>query len=119
MSERERASVSLGPDPQASGSLLPGLTGLQYCTRPPRGEGGAVHTLSDAFLSPHPVAGDCEHAGGAGSVFFRPDGRCQCDSLCRPSDERLSCVSWIPPDPLVELYHWLQGEGTGGLVTSR
>lgn len=23
------------------------------------------------------------------------------------------------PDPLVELYHWLQGEGTGGLVTSR
>lgn len=78
-----------------------------------------VQAVSNAFLSPHPVAGDCEHAGGAGSVFFRPDGRCQCDSLCRPSDERLSCVSWIPPDPLVELYHWLQGEGTGGLVTSR
>lgn len=45
--------------------------------------------------------------------------RCQCDSLCSPFDDRLSCVSWIPPDPLVELYHWLQGEGTGGLVTSR
>ena len=47
------------------------------------------------------------------------DGRCQCDRLCSPCDERLSCVSWIPSDPLVELYHWLQGEGTGGLVTSR
>lgn len=22
-----------------------------------------------------------------------------------------SCVSWIPSDPLVELYHWLQGGG--------
>lgn len=31
----------------------------------------------------------------------------------------LSCVSWIPPGPLVELYHWLLGEGTGGLMTSR
>lgn len=51
MSERERASVSLGPDPQASVSLLLGLTGPQYCTRPPRGEGGAVRTLSDAFFS--------------------------------------------------------------------
>lgn len=88
----------------------------------PSGRGRCSHTVQavfDAFLSPHPDAGDCEHAGGAGSVLFRPDGRCQCDRLCSPCDERLSCVSWIPSDPLVELYHWLQGEGTGGLVTSR
>lgn len=122
VSERERASVSLGPDPQASISRLLGLTGLQYCIWPLQVGGRCSHTVQavfKAFLSPHPDAGDCEHAGGAGSVFFRPDGRCQCDSLCSPFDDRLSCVSWIPPDPLVELYHWLQGEGTGGLVTSR
>lgn len=45
VSERERASVSLGPDPQASISLLLGPTGLQYCIWPPR-VGGTVHTLS-------------------------------------------------------------------------
>lgn len=61
--EQTQASVSPGPDPQASVSL-----GLQYCLL---GVGGAVHTLSgpclDAFLSllTHPA---CEHAGGAGSV---------------------------------------------------
>lgn len=38
---------------------------------------------------------------------------------CVGRDDRHSCVSWIPPDPLVELYHWLQGQGTGGLVTYR
>lgn len=43
VSERERASVSLGPDPQASVSLLLGLTELQYCTWPPRG-GEALFT---------------------------------------------------------------------------
>lgn len=87
----------------------------------PRG-GRCSHTVLavfNAFLFPHPDAGECEHAGGAGSVFFRPNGRCQCVSLCLPFDEWLSCVSWILHDPLVELYHWLQGEGTGGLVTSR
>lgn len=75
VSERERASASLGPDPQASVSLL---LGLQCCFWPPqvegRGEGSCcshtVQALFDAFLSPHPDAGDCEHAGGAGSVFF-------------------------------------------------
>lgn len=30
-----------------------------------------------------------------------------------------SCVSWIPSDPLVELYHWLQGGGAGGPMTPR
>ncbi len=44
VSERERASVSLGPDPQAGASLLLGLTGLQDCFWPPWW-GGAVHTL--------------------------------------------------------------------------
>lgn len=46
VSERERASASLGPDPQASVSLL---LGLQCCFWPPQvegGRGGAVHTLS-------------------------------------------------------------------------
>lgn len=43
VSERERASVSLGPDPQASISLLLGLTGLQDCFWPP-GWGGALFT---------------------------------------------------------------------------
>lgn len=85
----------------------------------PGGGGGGrcshtVQALFDAFLSPHPDAGDCEHAGGAGSVFFSDpvDGASVIACV-------LSCVSWILPEPLVELYHWLQGEGTGGLMTSR
>lgn len=120
VSERERASASLGPDPQASVSLL---LGLQCCFWPPQVEGGrggggrcshTVQALFDAFLSPHPDAGDCEHAGGAGSVFLSDpvDGASVIACV-------LSCVSWILPEPLVELYHWLQGEGTGGLMTSR
>ena len=42
VSERERASVSLGPDPQASFSLLLGLTGQQHCFWAP--QRGALFT---------------------------------------------------------------------------
>lgn len=120
--------VSLSPDPKPSISLLLRLTGLLLAS-PWEGQGGGweqggkfAHTFQaafGAFHSPHSHTGDCECAARAGSVFFQPVGRCQCDSLYELFDGRLSSVSWIPPGPLVELYHWLQGEGTKGLVTSR
>lgn len=117
--------VSLSPDPKPSISLLLRLTGLLLAVSPWEGRGGGrgqggkfAHTFQaafGAFHSSHSHTGDCERATRAGSVFFQPVGRCQCD----PFDGQLSSVSWIPPGPLVELYHWLQGEGTEGLVTSR
>lgn len=120
VSEREGASVPAGPDPQASVSLLPdcgaasGLPDGGRCSH-------TVRAVLDAFSLSSPKRRwpwACWRSRKCG-FFFRPGGRCQCDSLCWPFDDRLACVSWIPPDPLVELYHWLQGEGTGGLVTSR
>lgn len=41
-----------------------------------------VQAVSDTVLCPHPDAGDCEHAGGAGSVILHLDGRSLCDSSC-------------------------------------
>lgn len=107
VSERESASASLGPDPQASVPLLLGLTGPQCL---PRAEGGRCW---QAVRAPFHVFSLLTQTQAAVSVlaeqevcFSAPvDGVIACV---------LSCVSWIPPFPLVELYHWLQGEGTGG-----
>lgn len=81
VSERDRASVSLSPDPQAGVPLLLGLTG-RLLASPGGGAGGGGHCSHATFLSPHPDAGDREHAGRAGNMFFQPNGRCQCGSLC-------------------------------------
>lgn len=77
------ASVSLDPDPQPSFSTLPGLTWTAVLLSASRGRSShTVQAVFNAFLSPHPDPDDCEHAGIAGGVFFQPDGRCRCDSLC-------------------------------------
>lgn len=61
--------------------------------------------------------------GGAGSVFLFlfcfPDPVDGTNVIAWPFGGRRSCVSLgSRPILLVELYHWLQGGGTGGPVTS-
>lgn len=73
-----------------------------------------VQAVFDAVLSPHPDAGDCEHAGGAGSVFYTSMDSPYVVVLVRRVVVCSSVFRVSGPDPLVELCHWLQGVGTGG-----
>lgn len=114
VSERESASASLGPDPQASVSPLLGLTGPQCL--PPGGGGRCSHAVRALFH----VFSLLTQTQVAVSMLAEQEV-CFSDPVDGASVVAcvLSCVSWFPPGPLVELYRWLQGEGTGGLMTSR
>ena len=105
----EGDSVSLGPDPQASISLS---ATADRTAGGGRGRGGgATHTYIDTHTLSRPLMQVT--AGGAGAVWSVPVWQLVFAVWWA------ACVSWIPPGPLVELYHWPQGEGTGGLVTAR
>lgn len=46
--------------------------------------------------------------------LYEPIDRADVSVYVSGFDDRRSRVSWILPSPLVELYHWVWGEGTGG-----